>query len=103
MRKLSRGRVKMIRSHVRRYRWVATILGALLVFGTFIVRDLKRDELKSLMDSLSATETSYLIRRDIQAINDPNTRSFSTDNTHDSLEAATRTCSALSVTKSSNR
>lgn len=40
------------------------------------MKDLKREELKDFVDSFSSAETSYLIRRDIQAINDPLSRRF---------------------------
>ena len=77
-----------LRSFVRRYKWVTTLLGALLVFITFYVKDLKREELKDFVDSLSSAETSYLIRSDIQSINDRLSRTFDIKPEKGSLDAA---------------
>ncbi len=41
---------------------VWAILGATVILGTFLVKDVKRDNLKELVDSIVAAENTYLIR-----------------------------------------
>jgi hypothetical protein len=46
----------------KRRRRIVSLIGALIVFGTFLAKDVRRDKLKDLVDSIESAENSYLIR-----------------------------------------
>lgn len=51
---------------LRRHNRVLTFVGALVVFGTFIMKDIMRENFKDLVDSLDKAESIYLVRADIR-------------------------------------
>jgi endonuclease IV len=55
-------------SFFKRHSKSISIFGALLVFVTFVSKEAKREGLKELIDSLNATESSFLTRSDIADI-----------------------------------
>jgi hypothetical protein len=46
----------------RQVKLLISLLGAVIVFGTFLARDTRRDKLKDLVDSIESAENAYLIR-----------------------------------------
>lgn len=44
-------------------RTIVSLLGATLVFGTFLAKDARRDRLKDFVESLESTENAYLNRK----------------------------------------
>jgi hypothetical protein len=55
---------------MRRHRRWFSFVGALIVFGTFIVKEGKRDDLKDLTDVIAGAQETYLTRKDILGIGD---------------------------------
>jgi hypothetical protein len=45
---------------------ILSLLGATVIFGTFLTKDLERDGLKDLVDSIDAAENAYIIRSHTQ-------------------------------------
>jgi hypothetical protein len=52
-------------SWVRRYEHVFILLGAVIVFATYLVKDLLREDLKDLVDSIEIAKHSFKIRGDL--------------------------------------
>ncbi len=52
------------RSYFRRHKRALTIVGALIVFATFVVKDGIRDDLKDRLDTINQAETTFNIRQD---------------------------------------
>jgi len=52
-----------IRKHRKK---VLSLVGATVIFGTFLAKDVERDELKALVDSIDAAENTYVIRSHTQ-------------------------------------
>ncbi len=45
-------------------RRVISVVGATVILGTFLVKDVKRDNLKDLVGSIDAAENTYLVRKE---------------------------------------
>lgn len=56
--------VRWLRKHHR----LLTFVGALIVFGTFVVKDALREQLKDLVDSIDSAQSTYVVRMDISRI-----------------------------------
>ena len=53
---------------IRRHQRMLTFVGALIVFGTFIVKDALRDQLRELGDAIKSAEDVYLVRSDLNSV-----------------------------------
>lgn len=61
-----RRRVSVFKKHSHMMSW----LGAIILLGTFVVKDALRENLKDLVDKLDAAENLYTIRREIGLLRD---------------------------------
>src|SRR5882762_5149423 len=48
----------------RELKTLASLLGAFIIFWTFVAKDMRRDKLKDLADSIDSAENAYIIRMD---------------------------------------
>jgi hypothetical protein len=60
--------LREIRSFVRRHTRLLELLGLLVVFITFVIKDGIRDQLKDRVSTLATSEASFLIRREISTV-----------------------------------
>ncbi len=54
---------KTLKSLKRHHRTIS-VIGAFIVFGTFLAKDIKRDHLKDLGDAIDSAENAYVVRLD---------------------------------------
>jgi hypothetical protein len=56
--------MRQLKRFIHKYDRLLSVLGALIIFLTFLAREGFRDELKELVDSIDAAQSVFLIRSD---------------------------------------
>ena len=61
---------KIVHREVRRYKWLLTILGTLIVFVSYVLKEGQLEDLKALQAAIRSAKTTVLIRKDIASLGD---------------------------------